>query len=251
MSSYSNAMSQCGEGYSADYIAEIVVVKTETACRLVNRDRFVFEMGSLRPLIGAGLVPCQQKIRVLDFGGAAGLHYFTTRHFLPPGTALEWHVVETPSMVRQADRLSNSELSFYSSLSDATQSWSHPPDLVIASGVLQYLPDPLFSLAELVSLQAPALFVTRTGLSPDDLTRVTIQRSSLSAHGVGPLPTGIVERRVNFPVTFVPELAFEQVIESRYRIVARINEDVGAYSVGKVQIDMHGYACRLIKTDCS
>ena len=89
MSSYSNAMSQRGEGYSADYIAEIVVVKTETACRLVNRDRFVFEMGSLRPLIGVGLVPCQQKIRVLDFGGAAGLHYFTTCHFLPAGTALE------------------------------------------------------------------------------------------------------------------------------------------------------------------
>ena len=39
---------------------------------------------------------------VLDFGGAAGTHYFIAKSILSDDIALDWRVVETTQMVKQA-----------------------------------------------------------------------------------------------------------------------------------------------------
>lgn len=244
-SSYDDALRLCGAGYDAGFIAEVVVAKTEVLRAGLTAGQAVLDLGSFRTLIGMGFAQSAGPLRVLDFGGAGGYHSFIARVTAGADARLDWRVVETPAMVRAAARLANDELSFFSSLDDATRTWDSPPDLVFASGVLQYLPDPLEALAALLSLRAPRAFVTRTGLSPDGTTRVIVQHSTLAANGPGPLPAGVADRPVLYPATFVPEAAFEQVIEEQYRIVARVKEDVGAYAAGGTPLDMHGYLCQL------
>jgi putative methyltransferase (TIGR04325 family) len=69
-------------------------------------------------------------VRILDFGGGMGKFYFTLRSKIP---GVNWDVVEPPATVQVARNLKNEELHFYSSIAAAPK-----PDLVIASGSLQY-----------------------------------------------------------------------------------------------------------------
>jgi len=122
-------------------------------------------------------------LRLLDFGRAAGYHYFNARLVADSHTRLDWRVVETTSMATAVGRLANEELSFFSSIQDALATQEGPPDLVFASGVLMCVPNPLDTLSWLLSLQPNRVFVTRTGLSPDATTRFMVQKSSLSTNG--------------------------------------------------------------------
>ena len=57
------------------------------------------------------------KLKVLDFGGAAGAHYFIVKSLLDKEIS-NWRVVETSKMTQEAikNQLENSELSFYDNL---------------------------------------------------------------------------------------------------------------------------------------
>ena len=82
------------------------------------------------------------ELRVLDFGGAAGAHYFDgalarARRVAP--VAPRWHVCETAPMAASAQAvLGGEELSFHYSLG-ALEGMRY--DLIYASGSLQYVPD--------------------------------------------------------------------------------------------------------------
>jgi putative methyltransferase (TIGR04325 family) len=75
-------------------------------------------------------------VRVLDFGGALGAHFFRFYGSLPKPVI--WTVVELPGTVAMAKMaLQSDQLRFTESLEEAG-----PADIVIASGVLQFLPEP-------------------------------------------------------------------------------------------------------------
>jgi putative methyltransferase (TIGR04325 family) len=85
--------------------------------------------------------------RVIDLGGAGGTFYELAGHFgLMPAGAL-WHVVDMPEVVRlgqaRHERLGSQGISFGSTLSEIAES-----DILIALGVLQYMPDPLGQAGE-------------------------------------------------------------------------------------------------------
>ena len=244
--SYAEALKQCGAGYEAEVITEVVVAKTEVIRVEIEKGRADLDLGALRTLIALGFAGQSQPLRVLDFGGAAGFHYFIARATLVAGSLLDWNVVETAAMARAASRLANEELSFFSSIGEAAQALQTPPDLVFASGVLMCVPDPLETLAELLALRAPRVFLTRTGLSPDSTTRIIAQKFTLAENGPGPLPEGVVDQEVSCPDTFVPMAEFERVItSSQYRIVARIKEDTQVWFAGNMPINQYGYLCEL------
>lgn len=244
--SYADALEVCGDGYEADIIAEVVVAKTEAIRGEIEQGHFDLDLGALRTLIALGFAERKQALKVVDFGGAAGFHYFIARSMSEPDRTLEWRVVETVSMSRAASRLANSELSFFSSIAAVKDSMHSPPDLVFASGVLMCVPDPIGVLRDLLSLRAARVFVTRTGLSLDKTTRVIAQKFTLAENGPGPLPAGVVDQVVSCPDTFVPMEEFEgAIVSAGYRIVARINEDTDVWIAGDTPIHQYGYLCEL------
>ena len=96
----------------------------------------------LKPII-EGAEP--QTLRILDFGGGGGSHGFA---FL--SQVRSWAVVETPFMVEAAKEVLSSEgLYFHSTTESALESLGRV-DILHVSGALQYTPEPMTFLLELL-----------------------------------------------------------------------------------------------------
>jgi hypothetical protein len=70
---------------------------------------------------------------------------------------------------------------------------------------------------------------------------IVIQTANLSANGPGPMPAGMKDGVIKYPVTFARKDKFEEIILKNYQIQILLNEDKRAYSAGKHSIDLYGY----------
>lgn len=61
-------------------------------------------LGAPRPLFDFGQVFNDRPYRVLDLGGASGIHYWAARQLVPKETRLDWRVVETSPMAKWGGR---------------------------------------------------------------------------------------------------------------------------------------------------
>lgn len=116
------------------------------------------------------------KLTVVDFGGSLGSSYFACKPWLQHICNLRWTVVEQPHFASIGNnRFADGSLDFSASLDDI----SIVPDLVLASGVLMYLPDPYETLDRLLNLGAEMFVIDRTATVPtaDDSFTVEHVRS--------------------------------------------------------------------------
>lgn len=80
------------------------------------------------------------RLSVCDFGGGLGNGHAVMSAILGEAVRLDWDVVETPALAQVGnERFASGGLRFHDSL-DALESRGH--DVILVSGVLQYLPDP-------------------------------------------------------------------------------------------------------------
>ncbi|MEZ5618805.1 MAG: methyltransferase, TIGR04325 family [Rhodocyclaceae bacterium] len=106
-------------------------------------------LGILTSILTACYAKERDTLIVLDFGGGAGLHFHRLRSFIPYGISLKWGIVELPSVAEIGRTESTShELTYFSSLEEFRQAYGIA-DIVIASGVLQTMENPLATLREL------------------------------------------------------------------------------------------------------
>jgi putative methyltransferase (TIGR04325 family) len=217
---YSEAASACSPGaYNSQVVAEIVATKTS---HLRTRENFEITPRSLT-VAAAALLAAQGKaaINVLDFGGAAGAHYFTTSQLVE--VPLRWCVVETPAMVDAARRhVHATGLSFATTIAAAQEACDGVPDLVLSSGTLQYLPSPIDTLRELIAVGSRFLCLTRTEIGHPP--RITIQRSRLSENGPGPLPPGFADGEISYPRTTLDGTTIEGELRKHYVVSAWTEE---------------------------
>ena len=242
--SYEEAARVCHSGYQSNELVNVVVEKTRVLKQELERHPPTMDTSALRILMAVALAGTGSRLQVLDFGGAAGQHFFVTRRLFSD-RVFDWRVVETPAMVGAASSLAEPELSFFESIQEATASWAAPPDLVFASGVLMYLADPMPALQELIGANPRILYITRTGLSTGPKAVHAIQYSQLSANGPGPLPPGYVDRVVAYPNTALPMYAFESALEGRnFTILARFEEEKNIWQAAESTIHQYGYLCQ-------
>jgi putative methyltransferase (TIGR04325 family) len=243
--SYEAALALCGEGYDSAYLADVVVAKSRVFRDLLSSGEASIELGSLRTLVALSLAAYGSRpVRVLDFGGAAGAHYFIARTAAHSSLQLDWRVVETRAMVNAAAALATSELSFHESIDEALAGWTSEPDVLVASGVLQYVPDPPHVLEQLLNARPARILITRTALSSDTIKRVIVQSSSAASNGPGPLPRGFRDTKVRYPATFVPKSEFEQAFRRSYSIDLRLAEERDVFIGRGFTVDMAGYLLR-------
>jgi putative methyltransferase (TIGR04325 family) len=209
-------------GYEAEALTELVYQKTLAFNRLTSP---VPGIGSERLLLAVstalGERPPGTPCRVLDFGGACGVHHKLAT-LLFPDAAFRWAVVETPSMVRRARALETDCLKFFDDLGLAT-TWLGSVDLLNSNSVLQYLEDPLQTTRQLLELSPRIALWERLMLSSGS-TFTDQQRTMLFSHGPGAVPPGFRNRPVVNKIKKLSRADFLSAHEAGYTLRCEAEE---------------------------
>ncbi len=203
---FAAALAACGPGYHDSDIADVIAYKTSLA---IDHRQLAPEQ-AINSILALGISAAEitdRPLKVLDFGGGCGFHYFRVTSAVR--TPLHWAIVETPTMAERAAKVANGRFDVYTTIDEASAALGRI-DLVHASSAIQYVPDPLQTLKSLAALRARYLAIARLPLWGMPQT-VGLQRSPLSANGIGPMPPHIADRQIPYPVTFVN---FDDVIRT-------------------------------------
>lgn len=159
-------------------------------------------------------------IRVLDIGGGLGEYFFLLRDNVP-NIKFKWVILETQSICQLA-KMYHSEVSGVSwtdALTDSSQTF----DIVLLSGVIQYLEKP-FELIEMAMQKAPLLIFNRLPLSSKAHNLICIQRP------------GLFESKGSFPLHILSEELFFLYLSAHGHIISRwlVPEDVAVVRFCKI-----------------
>lgn len=172
---------------SGGYDSAAILAKTRAAMIEVREGRAAYERDSVLfddaeyawPLV-AGLLRVAAandgRLDVLDFGGSLGSTYFQNRALLSGLSHLSWTVVEQPEHVRVGrEEFETEVLGFAASIGEAVE--RRLPNVVVLGSVLQYLPEPHTTFAELASLPLDNIIVDRTPFIDADGDRLCVQQT--------------------------------------------------------------------------
>lgn len=169
------------EGYDSVQILERVRWATQQVASgkaAGERDSVLFDQSPYSfPVIAVLLRAAMENegcLSVLDFGGALGSSYHQCKDFLSTVRALHWNIVEQAHYVRAGKLEFESEsLRFHETLKAASQ--ASPPQVILASSVLQYMPDPGDVLKSFASTEAEYIVIDRTPFALDGRQRISTQ----------------------------------------------------------------------------
>lgn len=162
---------------SGGYDAPAILAKVLEATRAVVQGRAAYERDTVifkersysHPLLAwLNYVASRSDscLKVVDFGGALGSSYFQHRNAFAHLRELKWSVVEQPHFVRAGRaEFEDESLSFYDSLDEAIDRVQ--PNIVLLSGVLQYLEYPRQFLDVLLSRGVKFILIDRTMAQSD------------------------------------------------------------------------------------
>ena len=242
---FETALFACkGNDYSSLQLNKTIFVKTINLEKKLKESN-VLPLESLKSMIPFSMIEFHHQIKVLDFGGGAGLHRIIAQAALPATTEFVWRIVENESMTKIASQDSKNASSFFASIEEAAIDFGNI-DLVIASGSLQYCPNPLYTLNQLVSLKARYLYLTRTPVTATSGRIITIQRSRLANNGPGPLPEGIKDLEIKYPITYVGKTDIESILKTQYKVRFTISEGSDTFRFRKTDIETIGYFCEIL-----
>jgi putative methyltransferase (TIGR04325 family) len=227
-------------GYDQEHILEKIVsatlaVKTGEAVSQrdgVLLDKIPYNFPLIATLLRAALED-GNRLDVLDYGGSLGSSYFDSHGFIKPVSDLNWSIVEQPHFVAAGqDAVATKELHFFETIQDCAR--DRRPNVILLSGVLQYLSNPWDTLRDLRRLGSSYLFVDRTAFIMADLDRLTIQH----------VPGWIYE--ASFPAWFLSETKFLRWIsDSSYHVVCEFPA-LDRYLLPGAQVAFKGFICKKV-----
>jgi putative methyltransferase (TIGR04325 family) len=168
-------------GYDSPDILERVkaaMLKVKSGEAVYERDSVLFDEKEYSWPLMAGILRTANSndgcLGVLDFGGSLGSSYYQCKGFLSTLKKLRWCVVEQPSFVDVGvHTFKNNELDFYPNISLCKK--HEEINIILMSGVLQYLENPHDVLQDILSLDVNSIIVDRTPFlekAHDDLLTV-------------------------------------------------------------------------------
>jgi putative methyltransferase (TIGR04325 family) len=231
--------------YDSNKLAKVVVAKNKLLITyLSDHEMPVLDLIYLRPLLVFSLIQ-KESLNVFDLGGGGGTHFHVVRNFLNRTIKLRWAIVETKSMVEEARVITNNELSFFDNNKDAYL-FLQSIDIGLASGVFQYLNDPIHGLIDFMNSGAKFIFISRTALTNNNSELKTIHETRLKDNGPGSLPEGISDSEVSYPVSVVNKGLFIKTLSSQYKILCEIEEDQNVYQIDGHSVNLYGFLCERI-----
>lgn len=203
------------------------------------------EMHEITRGLGIMLGSSPKNISVLDFGGGGGSLFYVMRQLLPE-TIFNWAIIETANLTKSflestfmnTAQTNNSKLNIYSNIDDAL-SIEKDFDIVIASGSLQYTPNPYKKLMELIQINSKVLQISRMPMGfHNDLLTFT-QSTKLSENGPAKIDLSASDQYVN-NLVYIPSITkFKNIISQSYSKVITVHESTNAYPNTKHNIDQY------------
>lgn len=204
---------------SSGYDAAVILERTRSALLKVVRGEAAYERDSVTfdevehsfPVL-AGLLRAALSgggnLAVLDFGGALGSSYFQCRDFVSPVKELIWSVVEQSAHVECGRKdFQSPQLRFHETVEESIK--ERAPNVLLASGVIQYVPQPYDTLRDLLDKKIKTVIIDRTALLKRDRDRLTVQS----------IPDSIYQ--ASYPAWFLSETRLRALFKSaNYQIVA-------------------------------
>ena len=170
---------------STGYGSEIILEKTKEALLKVKNGEAVYERDSVLfdeiqyawPLLASLMwvaARCGGRLNVLDFGGSLGSTYFQNRVFLSALPGVRWNIVEQSKHVKTGRTyFEDDHLRFYSGITDPLADTQ--PNVVLLSGVLQYLERPYIVLHQILELSCELVIIDRTPFWTGPTDRLCVQ----------------------------------------------------------------------------
>lgn len=229
-SSFQETVNNCKtDGYASDRIADIVYEKTIFYRDNLNQNQ-IKTLSAREIFLIASIAKMNiQRIKVLDFGGALGAHYFFAKHFFPDIT-FEWVIIEMPTMVNKGLSLDEPNL-YFKTFEQIKEEKQSDFDLVLTSATLQHLPEPIEGLKFLIDIQAPWLLFLRCGFALDSNQFWVIHRARYADNGPGTKVIEYGDEMVDFPFALISKTEFENVISQKYEEIMNINDNTSVLDV--------------------
>ena len=202
---------------TAGYDSEVILEKVKNAMLKVKEGRSVYERDSVlfdkihySWQLLAGLLRIaalnNNRLSVLDFGGSLGSSYYQNKVFLSDLDELRWSVVEQDAFVRCGkDYFETKHLKFYFDIETCRN--HEKPDVIILSGVLQYLKQPYQFIDNILKERFEHIIIDRTSLLLANEDRLTIQK----------VPPKIY--RGSYPAWFLNLKKFKRLFLSEYDLL--------------------------------
>ena len=235
-STYEDAAKNCTTYLDGD-IAELVVKKTKQFCKesVTKPDR---QFSQNYFVLSESLKICgQERISIVDWGGAAGFSYFQISPFFQKQLK-QWLVLETPVMVQTANHLENDCLKFSSSKDAILRNPDFRPSLIWAQGVLNFIPNPLDQLRAFLDQAIPLIYISRTVTTPGDRNLIVRYEAPLYYHGPG-TAANVKDKMTSYPLTIISKQQLHFLLkEKNYRILFTFDE--GTQSFGSTSYFVEG-----------
>ena len=239
--SYDEAERLSKKGYQNSELVELIITKTLNYASEIEKN-VDCNISELSHLIGISAVS-KPTVNVIDFGGAAGCHYFSARKALPKNVTLNWCVVETDLMVHECNKNINiPNLNFFKTIADAKFHLGNV-DLVISNSALQYTPQPIDTLKILLGTETENIFIVRTPFHSGDKPLFYVQSSLLGGNGPGKNPEYFknIDKMTEYPLTVESLRNFRNVISADYNINLSWEEESNAFNNIKAEIRTYGF----------
>jgi len=150
----------------------------------------------------------KEKVNILDFGGATGGHYKLIKQFISNEVKLNYTVCETQALVRKAMKIfASDELSFV----DDIKKINIKPDIVLSSGTLQYLAEPIKVYEEFFKLEPKFIVISRFPTIENERDQLTVQH----------VPKDVYNG--TYPCWFFSRKKWEDILNKRYEILLKWN----------------------------
>jgi len=179
--SWESALSD-SDGYDSPVILEKVktaILQVSSGRGAYERDSVVFEqvqiewIQSLLQHIKTITAFKKRPLRVIDFGGSLGGTFRALKSFLDPNLLPEWIVVEQDNYVECGnEHFKDRCLCFFDAVESVPDTVN--VDIILFSGVLQYLPYPFKILEQAVALGIEYILIDRTPFIRES-DRITVQ----------------------------------------------------------------------------
>ena len=229
------------KGYDSDAILQQAITKTQLVVSgkvAYERDGVVFDDNSysyqLLALLLRAATENNNKLKVLDFGGSLGSTYYQCCSFLQGIDNLKWCVVEQSHFAEAGNRyLANDILSFQNTIADSIS--LHQPNVVLFSGVLQYLPEPYAILQEAIASKADYIVIDRNPFIVKGETVLSLQK----------VPKRIVES--SYPVWLFSESELKGLFLGKYSEITTFDALDGTIGFGQLRANFKGIIYKKMK----
>jgi putative methyltransferase (TIGR04325 family) len=205
---------------STGYDSAIILEMTKAALLKVKNGEAVYERDSVLfneiqyswPLLAGFMwVAAQSKgrLNVLDFGGSLGTSYYQNRVFFRDLSEVRWNIIEQPAHVNVGKEWFEDDiLKFFPDIETCLSDTQ--PNVILLSGVLQYLENPYELLDKLLSLPVEYIIIDRIPFLEGSKDRLCVQHVPSSIYPAS-YPVWIFSEQVF--LLYIQERKFEPVAE--------------------------------------